>query len=168
MFLLLTGLMLNGNLVQFDEALLLAFRNPANLADPIGPRWLEHAMGDVTALGGTVILTFTTVIAFGGLILLRHKNSAIILILSVPGGYLLSQGLKAVIARPRPDIVPHAVETSSLAFPSGHAMMATIVWLTVGAILARLAASPAFRNYILGCAVIFSALIGISRIYLGV
>ena len=32
--------------------LLTAMRNPADLSDPIGPKWLEEFVRDITALGG--------------------------------------------------------------------------------------------------------------------
>ncbi len=41
----------------FDTRLLLALRNPADPADPLGPGWIEELGRDVTALGSFVILT---------------------------------------------------------------------------------------------------------------
>ena len=41
----------------FDESILLALREPGDPANPIGPVWFEHAVADITALGGYVILT---------------------------------------------------------------------------------------------------------------
>ena len=41
----------------FDTRLLLALRNPADPADPLGPGWVEELGRDVTALGGFGILT---------------------------------------------------------------------------------------------------------------
>ncbi|MFY8154898.1 MAG: hypothetical protein ACOVOI_22710, partial [Hyphomicrobiales bacterium] len=52
-----------GETHRFDEAILLALRNPLDPADPVGPWWVEAMMRDVTALGGTVVLTFITVVA---------------------------------------------------------------------------------------------------------
>src|SRR5579859_1949674 len=52
---------IEGDTVAFDRAVLLALRDPADLAVPIGPGWLEGAAQDVTGLGGSVVLTFVTV-----------------------------------------------------------------------------------------------------------
>ena len=41
---------------RFDEALLLALRQPGDAAQPIGPPWLALAMRDLTALGGIPVL----------------------------------------------------------------------------------------------------------------
>src|SRR3546814_2595792 len=51
-FLAVAGEVLEGDSHALDEALLLAMRNPADLADPLGPAWLEGFGRDVTALGG--------------------------------------------------------------------------------------------------------------------
>ena len=45
-----------GSTRRFDEWLLLALRTPGNLADPIGPKWFEDMVRDVTALGSTGVL----------------------------------------------------------------------------------------------------------------
>ncbi len=49
-----------GGTRTFDEALLLALREPANTVDPIGPVWVEEAMRDLSAMGSTTVLTFVT------------------------------------------------------------------------------------------------------------
>ena len=58
-----------GEQFRLDRAILLAFRNPADPMDPLGPVWLELAVRDVTALGGTVVLTIVTLSAAGFLLL---------------------------------------------------------------------------------------------------
>ena len=56
----LAGEVLEGDTRAFDRTILLALRDPADLSDPIGPRWLEEVARDVTSLGGTAILTAFT------------------------------------------------------------------------------------------------------------
>jgi undecaprenyl-diphosphatase len=46
-----------GETLAIDRWILLALRYPADLGTPIGPRWLERAMIDITALGGVTLLT---------------------------------------------------------------------------------------------------------------
>ena len=60
------------------------------------------------------------------------------------------------------------MEVYTLSFPSSHAMMSAVVYLTLGALLSRTQARPAMRVYILSCAVLLALIVGISRIYLGV
>ena len=81
---------------------------------------------------------------------------------------LLSLALKALFDRPRPTSCPTWCEVSSSSFPSGHSMNSAIVYLTLGALLARLVRPVAMKLYILAVALLVSFLVGISRVYLGV
>src|ERR1043166_4155040 len=54
---------------QTDERILLMLREPGNRADPIGPPWFEVAARDVTALGGTAVLTLLVASVLGYLLL---------------------------------------------------------------------------------------------------
>ena len=54
-----------GETDSLDARILLALRNPADPADPLGPGWIEEFGRDVTALGGIGILTFLTLAAAG-------------------------------------------------------------------------------------------------------
>jgi undecaprenyl-diphosphatase len=56
----------------------------------------------------------------------------------------------------------------SASFPSGHSMMAAIVYLTLGAMLLRTQADRRVKAYCLAVAVLLTLLVGTSRVYLGV
>ena len=152
----------------FDTMVLLAFRDPNNLADQLGPRWFEEMMRDFTAFGGFGPLTVITLTAVGFLALTGKRHAAAMVMLSVASGILASSLLKWGFARPRPDVVPHAVAVSTLSFPSGHAMLSAVVYLTLGALMARSQSSLRVKAYLLCVAAMFTVLIGISRVYLGV
>jgi undecaprenyl-diphosphatase len=70
--------------------------------------------------------------------------------------------------RPRPDLVPHGTWVYSASFPSGHAMVSAITYLTLGALLARLHRPPALKAFFLALAIVLTVLVGLSRVYLGV
>ena len=160
--------MVQGETRAFDRAILLAFRNSTDLSDPIGPRWLEIIFRDITSLGGATVLTLMT-IAVSGFLLIDAKRGAAILVLgSVIGGVLLSSILKLGIDRPRPDLVAHLVEVHTASFPSGHAMLSAVVYLTLGGLLSRVESPRRIKIYVLSVAVILTVLIGVSRVYLGV
>jgi undecaprenyl-diphosphatase len=53
-------------------------------------------------------------------------------------------------------------------FPSAHAAMSAITYLTIGAILARSQSSAKTSLYFMSLAACLTVLIGVSRIYLGV
>jgi undecaprenyl-diphosphatase len=152
----------------FDEAILLALRVPGNLSDPIGPKWFEEMVRDITALGSTGILTLVVLAVAGFLLLTGKRRSALTMLVSVVSGVVISQTTKMAYARPRPELVPHGAEVYSASFPSGHSMMAAVVYLTLGALLARTQADPRVKAYILGISVLLTLMVGASRVYLGV
>jgi undecaprenyl-diphosphatase len=151
----------------FDESVLLALRT-SDHADPIGSRWFEGWVVDVSALGGLAVLTLVTLFAVGYLLVLKRWGDALMLLVATLGGAAISEGLKLGFNRPRPDLVAHIVETASMSFPSGHAMLSAVTYLTLGALIARTQERRDLRGYILGAAILLTLLIGLSRIYLGV
>ena len=157
-----------GDTRAFDERVLLALRAAGDPADPIGPRWFEEMMRDFTAIGGTGVLVLMVLAVAGFLTLTGKGHAALAIIVAVSGGTLLSQTMKWAYARPRPELVPHGAEVYTASFPSGHAMMSAIVYLTLGAMLARTQSSQAVKAYIISVAIFLTVLVGTSRVYLGV
>lgn len=164
----LAGEVVAGETHAFDEAVLLAMRNPADLADPIGPAWVEAAFRDITSLGGTTVLAAVTLATLGYLLLAGKRTTALLVAVAVGGGTILSSILKSGFERPRPDLVAHLVEVSSQSFPSGHAMLATVTWLTLGTLLATVQPTRRLKAYVLAVGIALALLVGTSRVYLGV
>lgn len=159
---------LDGDTHRFDETLLLSMRNPDKLSDPIGPGWIEEIGRDFTALGGIAVLVMI-VLSTSGYLLLRRKNRAAIWLLLATGtGMILSTVLKMGFDRPRPDLVPHGSIVYTVSFPSGHSLMAAVVYLTIGALLIRVQPRRRLKAYIMTLAIFLTLLVGISRVYLGV
>jgi undecaprenyl-diphosphatase len=152
----------------FDKAVLLAMRTPHDLSDPRGPLWLEELARDFTALGGTGVLTFLILVALGFLLLQGKPRVTGVLIVALGGGMLLSPALKSGFDRPRPDLVPHEVLVYSASFPSGHALHAAVVYLTLGALLARVQPHRRLKGYVLTVSMVLMILVGCTRVYLGV
>src|SRR5690349_3217057 len=73
-FINIGGEMMEGETKPLDARLLLLLRAPNTPSDPIGPRWLEESMRDVTALGGVTFLTIATIV--GLVTLVFHKKRA--------------------------------------------------------------------------------------------
>ncbi|WP_188584109.1 phosphatase PAP2 family protein [Azorhizobium oxalatiphilum] len=168
LFLKIADEVIEGETRTLDERILLALRVPGDLATPIGPRWLVESMRDLTALGGTTVLTLMTLAVICFLLMVRKHHTAILVTVSVAGGALISSLLKWGISRPRPDLVPHGMEVYSQSFPSGHSMMSAVVYLTLGAVLARTQASLRVKTFLFGIAIALTVVVGISRLYLGV
>lgn len=151
----------------FDRSLLLALRT-ADPADPVGPLWFEEAVAEISALGGFGVLTLATLLVLGYLAIQRKWGGALLVLAAMLGGTALSEGLKLGFARPRPDLVAHTVDVASMSFPSGHAMLSAVAYLTLGALLARAQARAGLRAYVLGAAIVLTLIVGASRVYLGV
>ncbi|NLR99247.1 phosphatase PAP2 family protein [Rhizobium sp. P38BS-XIX] len=168
LFVYLTGEVIEGSTKSVDEAILLALRQPSDLATPIGPGWLTHAVKDITSLGGTTVLTLMTVLVTIYLLLDRRRAIAIFVLGSVLGGWALSTVLKLGVARARPDIVPHLVEVNDLSFPSGHAMVSAVTYLTLAALISGTRPYRSTRIFIIAAGILLTLMIGMSRVYLGV
>ncbi len=156
-----------GEVRWFDHGLLLALRT-SDLADPVGPRWFEETVAEITALGGFGVLALVTLLVVGFLVMQRKWGNVALVLAATIGGTLISEGLKVGFSRPRPDLVAHVVEVTSMSFPSGHAMLSAVTYLTLGALLARSQDDGRVRGYILGAAILVTLLVGASRVYLGV
>lgn len=157
-----------GSTLPADRAILLALRVRGDPADPLGPRWFEEAMRDVTALGGHVVLALVTLAVAAYLLLAGKRGAALLALVAVGGGALLSAGLKEFVDRPRPDLVPHGVAVYTRSFPSGHAMLSAVTYLTLGALVARFSRLRRQKAFALGLAVALTLAVGVSRVYLGV
>ncbi|MBZ9909938.1 phosphatase PAP2 family protein [Mesorhizobium sp. BR115XR7A] len=152
----------------FDTEILLAFRQAGQPTIPIGPPWLEGAMRDITSLGSSSVLVLITAATIIYLLLIRRPATALLMFVAVAGGQVLSSLLKAGVDRPRPELVSHLVNETSLSFPSGHAMLSAVTYLTLGSLAARFLPGRTTKVYVLFLAVLTTVLVGVSRIYLGV
>jgi undecaprenyl-diphosphatase len=151
----------------FDTRILLAFRETADPQNPIGPYWLEEAVRDVTALGSASVLIMLTASVFFYLLISGRTGTALYVLAAVSGGQALSSLLKFGVDRPRPELVPHLADVYTTSFPSGHAMMSSVTYLTLGALLAT-GQPPGMKVYVMSVAALATALVGLSRVYLGV
>ncbi len=158
----------DGGTFAFDRSMLLSLRQDVDLARPIGPFWFKQSFIDITAVGGTTVLTLLTFIAIGNLLAAGKVADAVFCAVTTGGGSILGKLLKNEFARPRPTIVPHFIDVSTTSFPSGHTVNATIVLLALGAVFARSTGDRRRAAYIMAAALLLILLIGVSRVYLGV
>lgn len=155
--------------------LIIALAQRAGWLDGLNVGLMEAAgRGRETAFGGSVTMVMRIVSAIGGtagriilvilvlapLLIYGMRKSALWLLLVVTGGTLLNLGLKQIFAAPRPELLPHLDIVHSYSFPSGHSAGNMIFF---GA-LAMLAG----RRWAYGAAAMMVALIGVSRVWLGV
>jgi undecaprenyl-diphosphatase len=165
---LLAEEVIEGDTTAFDRTIFLFFRQPDDPANTIGPLWLKEAARDLTGLGSTVVLGIVFISVLGYLVILRKRAAALLVLVAIAGGQLLSTVLKLVFERSRPNLVPDAPHVLTASFPSGHAMVSAVTYLTLAALVARVQQSHNARIYLLALAIVLTVLIGTSRVYLGV
>ncbi len=151
-----------------DEWVLRSLRRSDDPTMPIGPAWMREAGFDLTALGSPIVLILTVSAVIGFMCLQRQYRLALFTVLTIVSGSAMAILLKYVIARDRPSIVPHLREVTTPSFPSGHAMVSAIVYLTLGTLLMQIVKGRAAKLYCLMVAMLLTFLVGLSRIYLGV
>lgn len=157
-----------GETHRVDRAILLAMRNPGNIEQPIGPPYVQIAARDVTALGGVVVLGFLTLVVGIFLMLSKRVRMALFVWGAVASGAALSTALKALFDRPRPELFPHGTVAYYASFPSGHAMLSAVTYLTLGALLAKSQRRRRIKVFVMAVAIFVTVAVGLSRVYLGV
>jgi undecaprenyl-diphosphatase len=167
-FLKLASEVMEGETHALDTRIVRALRKADDPSRPIGPEWLENSMLDITAVGGPTVLGLVVLSVVGFLLLQARYRTAIVVLATAASGELANYAMKNLFMRPRPDVVPHLRDVASTSFPSGHAMESAIIYLTLGAILMRLAERRITKIYCIGIAIFLTLIVGISRVYLGV
>lgn len=129
--------------------------------------WLTEVMLAATFLGdGSVEVP----LALGACVLLWRRaggRAAMALFLGGLTGQLVYVAAKASFQRPRPLVIEQLSGAGWYSYPSGHAMLAPILW-SLGLILLARTAPSGRRWPFLVLAVVIPVAIAISRVYLGV
>lgn len=132
--------------------------------------WLTRCMLVGTNLHGTAaILSY---VVLGGLFLVRKKDLywLVILLVTVPGGMLLNVFMKQVFQRARPVFDQPLLTLPTYSFPSGHTASATLFYGVLAAYLICHLKPWRWRIavVVVTVAALMVALVGLSRLYLGV
>ncbi|MGQ0590085.1 MAG: phosphatase PAP2 family protein [Sphingosinicella sp.] len=144
--------------MEFDRGLLLVAYAGRDPTVTEVARWL-------TELGGFPVLIAATAAGAAWLLWRREWRSALLLAALPLSGRLLVELQKEWTERLRPDANEPLVAVETLAFPSGHAANATLVWLGLALLLPR---SERMRAFAVWGAVWLALAVGISRVMLGV
>jgi undecaprenyl-diphosphatase len=150
-----------GGTQRFDNAVLLWMHRHAS------PTLSSFAL-EVTSLGSGLPIAVVLLVSTAFLWATRHRYSVLLLWIAVAGGEILNATLKGVFDRPRPRLFPWLTHASFSSFPSGHAMTAVIVYVTLAYLIARLEPSRAMRRLTFAVTGLLVLGIGLSRMYLGV
>jgi undecaprenyl-diphosphatase len=127
---------------------------------------LAPVMLTLSDLGSTVFVSVVAGII--GLVLLceRRYKPAFMLIAAVYGGIFINAALKQVFQRARPIVEDPVLLLQTYSFPSGHAAAATVLYGSLAILATR--AWPGSRAPAFASAALLIAIVGVSRVYLGV
>ena len=126
--------------------------------------------------GMTIFMTFIShlgsaipliLITAGILIFSKGKGYSRFIAFNLACSFIISQVLKLIIRRPRPELLRLAVE-KGFSFPSGHAMVSTVFYGFFIYLISKKIKDIKKRKIYISLIAILIFLIGISRIYLGV
>jgi len=166
-FALLVWLVLSGRTGGFDDWGLLAART-GDARDFAGSHLLIEIVRDTTALGGVFLRNLFAIGAVVALLFLKLRREAVLFAMTVAGGWIANTGLKLLVGRERPQIVPHLMEAGGESFPSGHSFNAAVVYIAMAIAFAALSRRHSVRYTIIGAAMVLSAMVAWSRVMLGV
>ncbi len=153
---------------SLDREIMLFFRSSMDPAQPIGPQWLAVHFRDITTLGSNWFLLLITLLAAVVCQVKGYRKKAIFLLVTVITGMALSFALKYGFHRPRPELVPHITKVYTSSFPSGHAMMSSLTYACLTCIGIHLVTERVLKLWFVCTAVAVVALVGLSRVFLGV
>jgi undecaprenyl-diphosphatase len=122
----------------------------------------------VTQLGSGPFLLGVGTLAVWRLAAAGRKHAALLLAVAALGGEALDQILKLCFQRPRPEAFFGLAVPPTFSFPSGHALTATCFYGVLAALLAARTRLLAGKATLWALAAALVALIGLSRVYLGV
>jgi len=148
---------LEGETLGPDKAILYAING---IASP----FLNTLFVLITELGGVLSIITISAGLLAILVLRRKYQQAFVVAATVGGAALLNFILKLIFERTRPDLWERLVTETSYSFPSGHAMISSALALSVIFIFWK----TRYRWLVLIIGVLFVAIIGFSRLYLGV
>lgn len=155
LFAAMTFVAIGGPTAAADTGILFAMQRQSELV-PVARVFTE--------LGGTRVVVPVALACAAWLVYRGARRHALALVLLLVSQRLLTELLKALFDRARPDPQGHLVAVNSMAFPSGHSSNA----MALGLGLALLLAPARYRGAALASGLLFAFLVGCSRMILGV
>jgi len=150
-----------GETLRFDE-------HVRNIVHAHASPALTSAMPFISSVGSPGAMTFLSIVSFLILWLKRWRRAAILLAITFAGGGLIDEVLKLSFRRARPAAYFDYPLPRSFSFPSGHAMFAFCFFGTLASLVTTRLESRRAKVFVWVAAAVLIALIGFSRIYLGV
>jgi len=157
-FLIICGMVVSNLTIHFDntvQGMIFYFRNFP----------LTQLFVGITYLGNWQMVVL---LCFIFLAIKRTRMGwGIPLSCSVAISTIINKGIKMTVERPRPEIANQLIEQGGFSFPSGHAMTGIVFYGLIAYLIIKNGhKKSAQRTQVVGL-VILIAMIGVSRVYLG-
>jgi membrane-associated phospholipid phosphatase len=152
--------MLEGDTQKFDMSVRNAVHQHAAPA-------LTRVMQAFSFLGSVGTVSVLCVVILGAFLYFHRSRLAALLGITMVGMGALDEALKLAFRRPRP-VAFFGPTPNSYSFPSGHAFGSVCFYGVLAAILATRVRGTAAKWSVWTVAILLMAMIGFSRIYLGV
>ena len=124
-------------------------------------------MRDLSSLGSGAVVTLIVTVAVALLLLARRRVLALLFGGASMASFAIMALCKAGFARPRPAVVAPIGTFGGYAFPSGHALLATAVFVLLGMVISRTFEPTRLRISVIVIAALLALLVGLTRVYLG-
>ncbi len=134
------------------------------------PFWFDFLMRYITLLGNPVTVAILVTFLGAAGFLFGRKRAPLMLTISTLGGLFLSEIIKILVGRPRPDPtlirqIGYFLQADS--FPSGHVLGAVSLYGFLLYISFTKLKKSFLRSGIIAICILMIMLMGLSRIYLG-
>lgn len=127
--------------------------------------WLDYVAIGLSIVGGLPVMSGVSVL-LAVLVWRYDRVDSHLIWISMVGAALMTWVMKLTFDRPRPMLWPRLVQEYGASFPSGHSLYAMVFGVLL-IILSRHLAKQ-MRLAVIGLALLWIGLVGLSRVYLGV
>lgn len=129
---------------------------------------LNQSMIDITALGSMSVIALFTCVIVTFLVVHKDWKGLQYIFFIILGSTTIPGFLKSYFVRERPDALARLADVKSTSFPSGHSFGATVAYFSLAFLLSRELKEIKLEILYYSLAILVVALVGISRMYLGV
>lgn len=151
---------LNASFEQRDQSI-------QNWAHGFATPTLTELMRGLSWIGSPIVLVPTITLAVALMWKLRRKDDSLLVAAAALGGVALDEVMKWHFKRLRPDVPWAFVHEHSFSFPSGHSVMAIVMYGVIVYRTQNRLRSKWARAALMVGAIVMVAGIGFSRVYLG-
>ncbi|HSD31074.1 MAG TPA: phosphatase PAP2 family protein [Gemmatimonadales bacterium] len=121
---------------------------------------------NVTALGSAPVIVIVAVVA-AAYVVAAGRPRLVLALAWTPLAFLLDSAIKLLVRHPRPTVAMIALPPD-FSFPSGHAVAASALYVTLALLAAGVERRAGPRRLLIASGVLVAVLVAWSRVYLGV